>query len=778
MNIDPSSIHPLTNSNTNNDSLLDKFPFKWPKVVMSVTKIFPSATLTPNEVLTARKWEELKNKKDYVNALHVLNAHQGQSIYVTALKIETFVHLQSREKITDIYLNNPNDTYDPRTLFIIANSFFAQRVFDKAFECIQKFIALDDTNPHAWLFAGIISRLLNKVELFEDFFQKGISLAQKLNETELEHQCYYSLGIELYHRGKVDQALEQLNKLPDTYSEAASLKAYIYALEKKEDQAVILIEKLLASPIPAQLKNVGDHFTSAEKESPIFFILTYICYVVAEVTLNSEKEDSSAWLTANRQRFLNSLLEFPKALKQLNLLSSIRILLIILSILQKEKNANACVEFLDACIDNKFLERWIVSLRAGLLINAGRIEEAEEAINKLCEPLSKDESHIKMQLCVLRHNDEAAWDFSCETFDGNDTNHYQWADIYLRNTGKHSLEKGNLIYAIAGYLHLNQAIYLGQFKAAQKPALLLKAKKDFHEALNKLIEKPITFASERSFYIFITQIWTFLSREKNDKLALSVLKLLNPILESIPADIKPAYYHRLIHSLCYSEQVEEAYKLLPEISDEKIKELPLFQQASILTIKGAVLFDPKVGELDQAKDCFQRALKIEPQDLCCLDSLSSIHIRKHEYASAIPYLKSLLEIAPANLSTHYELLHCLFYSDQMDEFENTLSVLMPTSYHSDEYLYWTTQLHLKKQNRYKAKEFLEKLLKLEKGLTADTPIGEILKKLKENKKDNEALLIIQTCQEFPEIFTEEKDILHVSYFFNVFVLTTCEKYKL
>ena len=55
----------------------------------------------------------------------------------------------------------------------------------------------------------------------------------------------------------------------------------------------------------------------------------------------------------------------------------------------------------------------------------------------------------------------------------------------------------------------------------------------------------------------------------------------------------------------------------------------------------------------------------------------------------------------------------------------------------------------------KAKEALEKLLKLEKGMGVDTPAVEIIKKLKESKKDEDALLFIQTCQEFPDLFSED-----------------------
>ena len=480
MNIGPSSTYSLTHSTTHPLPFPTQNAYHWPWpniIIPSSTTYFKTSTFTTSEQLTYKKWEELKDNNNYSKALQFLNQHQGKSIYVTALKIETLRFLQSTEKITSIYLDKPNDTYDPRTLFIISKAFFDRNEFDKAFECIQRVIALDESNPGALIFAGVTCCMLNKIELFEEYFQKGISLAKKLQQTELEHQCYHTLAREQYKLGKVDQALEQLNQLPGTYSDAVALKSYIFAQQKKEDQAITLLEKVLELPVPAQLKIVGDNFKFSEKDNPVFFILTYICYTVARIVPISQEEDQFAWLRANQQRFHDSVLEFPKDLNRLNLLSSVRILVIILTILQKEKNANACVAFLDAWNAKKYIDRSHLSIRTTYLISAGRIEEAEETFNKLSEPLSTYESSLKMHLCVLRNNEESAWELSCDSFDENETDHFKLAVIYLQNKGKHSLEKGNLIYAIAGYLHLHHAVHLGQFKAVQDPALFNKGKK-------------------------------------------------------------------------------------------------------------------------------------------------------------------------------------------------------------------------------------------------------------------------------------------------------------
>ena len=433
---------------------------------------------------------------------------------------------------------------------------------------MAKVISLDESNPDAFIFAGIICRFIEKNNEYEEYFKKAILLAQTHSQRELEIRAYYTLAVDFYNRDLFEKAFDYLNKIPNTHAEALELKAKLYAKHNREDLAVLLVESLLDKPNLQQLKMIGDHFIkSADSESPVFFILIYICYSYAE--LGSEKPFINKWMNDFRDHFHEVILVLPKLLKQINYPLRVLGFFILFCITCRNKEFNQCIAFLDACMKENFMGRDAIGLKAMYLINAHRIQEAEETVKKLDKPFSFIELHIKAHLNLLKNDIEAAWELSTKSFKDKNTKHDQWADIYFRQNGKHPAEHGNIFYAIARYLHLHCAIRGNQISVADLKALATKAENDFYISLNKFLNKPFYFASASSSYMFIVCIWDILLAKDKQKLLLPVWQVLTPILDSLTENEKNDYFIKLAYSLYAFGKIEDALTLL-QFPEEKL----------------------------------------------------------------------------------------------------------------------------------------------------------------------------------------------------------------
>ena len=201
----------------------------------------------PKNVKLSEWWKHLSgktyiNEYDFDKIMNVIKSKftiKAPDFNELARKLQDSYDYAIKEEIEDIEQIDNKTALD---YFILGNTYYAQKTFDKAVEAYQKVIEIDPKNANAHHNMGVAYTKLEMYDNAMEIYQKAIEINPK------DASAYYSEGVVYSKQNKHTKAIEAYQKAIEINPKDAASYYNIgveYGNEKKYDQAIKAYQKAI-----------------------------------------------------------------------------------------------------------------------------------------------------------------------------------------------------------------------------------------------------------------------------------------------------------------------------------------------------------------------------------------------------------------------------------------------------------------------------------------------------------------------------------------------------